>query len=203
VPRTVPTPTVDIPELALVVLVGVSGSGKSTFARRHFAPTQVLSSDAFRAMVADDENDQSATADAFELLHHVAAKRLRAGRLTIVDATNVQPFARAPLLKVAREYDVLPVAVVFDVPEPVCWERTRARPDRTISRAALRRQDRDLRRSVGQLAREGFRRVHVLHGAAEVDAAGVRHDQPPAGERESALGKVGGQMEPTAGLPRD
>jgi polynucleotide kinase-phosphatase len=167
----------DIPELALVVLVGISGSGKSTFARRHFKPTQVLSSDAFRAMVADDENDQSATADAFELLHQVAAKRLRAGRLTIVDATNVQPFARASLLKVAREHDVLPVAIVFDVPEPVCWQRTQARPDRPIRRASLRRQDRDLRRSIGQLAREGFRKVHVLRGPAEVDAAEIRYDK--------------------------
>ena len=106
-----------VPELSLVVLVGISGSGKSTFARRHFAPTQVLSSDAFRGMVADDENDQSASADAFDALHYVAGKRLRAGRLTVVDATNVQPHARAGLVALAREHDVLPVAIVLDVPE--------------------------------------------------------------------------------------
>jgi protein phosphatase len=176
--------TVDIPELALVVLVGISGSGKSTFARRHFAPTQVLSSDAFRAMVADDENDQSVTADAFELLHHVAAKRLRAGRLTIVDATNVQQFARAALVKVAREHDVLPVAIVFDVPEGVCWERTQARPDRPFGREVLRRQHRDLRRSLGQLNREGFRRVHVLHGVEETDTAEVSYSKLFNDERE-------------------
>src|SRR5690606_8646171 len=93
---------IEIPQLALVALVGVSGSGKSTFAARHFRPTQVLSSDTFRAMVADDENDQSATADAFDLLYQVAAARLRRGRLTVVDATNVQPHARAALLKVAK-----------------------------------------------------------------------------------------------------
>jgi polynucleotide kinase-phosphatase len=169
--------TVDIPELALVVLVGISGSGKSTFARRHFAPTQVLSSDAFRGMVADDENDQSVTADAFDLLHQVAAKRLRGGRLTIVDATNVQQFARAGLVKVARDHDVLPVAIVFDVPESVCWERTQARTDRRLSRDVLRRQHRDLRRSLGHLTREGFRKVHVLRGVEEVDAADVRYEK--------------------------
>src|SRR3954447_12346086 len=108
--------TIAIPELSLVVLVGVSGSGKSTFAARHFLPTQVLSSDAFRAMVADDENDQSATPDAFEALHFVAGRRLRAGRLAVVDATNVQRDDRAKLVALAREYDVLPVAIVFDVP---------------------------------------------------------------------------------------
>src|SRR3954453_22332275 len=107
---------IDVPELALVALVGVSGSGKSTFARRHFAPTQVLSSDYCRGLVADDENDQSASADAFDVLHYIAGKRLAAGRLTVVDATNTQPGARAPLVRVAREHDVLPVAIVLDVP---------------------------------------------------------------------------------------
>ena len=115
---------IDIPELALVALVGISGSGKSTFARRHFTPTQVLSSDYFRGLVADDENDQSASADAFDVLHYVAGKRLAAGRLTVVDATNLQPHARAGLVKVAREHDVLPVAIVLDVPEALAWERT-------------------------------------------------------------------------------
>src|SRR5438477_10776601 len=102
---------IELPELCLVALVGVTGSGKSTFARKHFPATRVLSSDAFRALVADDENDQSASADAFDALHYVAAKRLAAGRLTVVDATNVQPHARAALVAVAREHDVLPVAI--------------------------------------------------------------------------------------------
>src|SRR3954447_9557704 len=101
--------TVDIPDLALVLLVGVTGSGKSTFARKHFKPTQVLSSDTFRGLVADDETDQSASAAAFDALHHVAGLRLRAGRLTVIDATNVAPHARAGLVRLAREHDVLPV----------------------------------------------------------------------------------------------
>ncbi|MFK3982723.1 polynucleotide kinase-phosphatase [Micromonospora sp. NPDC050397] len=167
----------DVPELALVALVGISGSGKSTFARRHFTPTQVLSSDAFRAMVADDENDQSASAEAFDVLHYVAGKRLRAGRLTVVDATNLQSHARAGLVRVAREHDVLPVAIVLDAPEPLCWERTQARTDRTFGRQVLGRMQRDLRRSVGQLAREGFRKVHVLRGIEEIDAATIRYER--------------------------
>ena len=166
-----------IPELSLVVLIGVSGSGKSTFARRHFQPTQVLSSDAFRGMVADDENDQSASGLAFEALHHVAGLRLRAGRLTVVDATNVQSHARAALVKVARDHDVLPVAVVLDVPEDLCWQRTQARPDRTFGRPVITRQNRDLRRSLGQLAREGFRKVHVLRGQSEVDGAEITYER--------------------------
>ncbi|GIF11626.1 polynucleotide kinase-phosphatase [Actinoplanes teichomyceticus] len=168
---------IDIPELSLVVLVGISGSGKSTFARTHFAPTQVLSSDFFRGLVADDENDQSASADAFDVLHHVAAKRLAAGRLTVVDATNLQSHARAGLIKVAREHDVLPVAVVLDVPESLAWERTQARPDRSFDRRVLTRMHRDLRRSLGQLAREGFRKIHVLRGPDEIAAAEIRYQK--------------------------
>ncbi|WJK41608.1 polynucleotide kinase-phosphatase [Solwaraspora sp. WMMA2056] len=164
----------EIPELALVALVGVSGSGKSTFARRHFAATQVLSSDTFRALVADDENDQSASADAFDALHYVAGKRLRAGRFTVVDATNLQEHARAGLVAIAREHDVLPVAVVLDVPEQLCWERTQGRTDRTFGRHVVARMHRDLRRSVGKLAREGFRHVFVLRGTDEIDATEIR-----------------------------
>jgi predicted kinase len=162
-----------IPEVSLVVLVGITGSGKSTFARTHFAPTQVLSSDTFRAMVADDENDQSASPAAFDALHHVAGLRLRAGRLTIVDATNVQPYSRAALIRVAREHDVLPVAIVLDVSVEECWRRTQQRPERDFGRAVVARQHRELRRDLASLAREGFRVVHVLHGPEEVAAATI------------------------------
>jgi polynucleotide kinase-phosphatase len=168
---------IDIPELALVVLVGISGSGKSTFARTRFKPTQVLSSDYFRGLVADDENDQSASGDAFDVLHYVAGKRLAAGRLTVVDATNLQPHARAGLIQVAREHDVLPVAIVLDVPESLAWERTEARPDRTFGRQVVTRMHRDLRRSLGRLGREGFRKVHVLHGADEIAATEIRYEK--------------------------
>src|SRR3982751_256754 len=101
-----------IPELSLVVMIGATSSGKSTFARKHFKPTEILSSDFCRAILADDENDQSVTNEAFALLHHIAARRLKAGRLTVVDATNVQRESRQPLVQLAREYHVLPVAIV-------------------------------------------------------------------------------------------
>src|SRR5262245_43537748 len=120
---------VTIPDLSLVVLIGPSGSGKSTFARRHFKPTEILSPDFCRGLVADDENDQAATKDAFEVLHFIAGKRLAAARLTVVDATNVQPEARKPLVQLAREYHCLPVAIVLDLPESICQERNRSRPD--------------------------------------------------------------------------
>jgi predicted kinase len=119
-----------IPEFSLVTLIGASGSGKSTFARKHFKPTEVLSSDYYRALVADDENDLSATEDAFDALHFVAGKRLAAKRLAVVDATNVQPEARKPLVELAREHDTMPVAIVLNLPEAVCRERNAMRTDR-------------------------------------------------------------------------
>jgi protein phosphatase len=162
-----------IPELSLVVLVGVTGSGKSTFARANFRPTEVISSDFCRGVVADDENDQSATVDAFDLLHYIAGKRLAAGRLTVVDATSVQPDARAPLVALAREHDVLPVAIVLDLPASVCEARNATRPDRDFGAHVIRRQHTALRRSVRNLKREGFRTVHVLRSADEVAAATI------------------------------
>jgi protein phosphatase len=157
-----------IPELSLVVLVGVTGSGKSTFARAHFKPTEVISSDYCRGLVADDENDQSATPDAFDVLHYVAGKRLARGRLTVVDATSVQPEARAPLVALAREHDVLPVAIVLDLPSSLCEARNARRPDRDFGAHVIRRQHAALRKSVRNLQREGFRAVHVLRSESEV-----------------------------------
>ena len=153
---------INLPELSLVVLVGTTGSGKSTFARTHFKPTEIMSSDYFRGLVSDDENDQSATGDAFETLHFVAAKRLAAGRLTVIDATNVQQDARKPLVALARRYHVLPVAIVLDIPERICEDRNRDRPDRQFGPHVLRRQRLDLKRSIKGLGREGFRHVWVL-----------------------------------------
>ncbi len=158
----------EVPALSLVVLVGTTGSGKSTFARQHFLATEVLSSDTFRGMVADDENDQSATGDAFDVLHYIAAKRLAAGRLTVIDATNVQPEARKPLIELARRFHALSVAIVLDIPESICEERNRSRPDRQFGPHVLRRQRASLRRSLSGLRREGFTAVHVIR-ADEVD----------------------------------
>ncbi|MGI8880286.1 MAG: polynucleotide kinase-phosphatase [Jatrophihabitans sp.] len=157
-----------VPELSLVVLIGVSGSGKSAFGRAHFRPTEVISSDFCRGLVADDENDQAATPEAFELLNYIVGIRLKAGRLTVVDATNVQPDARKKLVAIAREHDVLPVAIVLDVPEAVCVARNANRPDRNFGSAVIHRQRDQLRRGLKGLQREGFRTVHTLRGVEEI-----------------------------------
>ena len=199
-----------IPELSLVVLVGASGSGKSTFAAKHFLGTEVISSDFCRGLVADDENDQSATPDAFDVLHYITGKRLAAGRLTVVDATNVQADARRSLVALAREHDVLPAAIVLDVPDGVCVARNATRPDRDFGAAVVRRQRDQLKRGLRGLQREGFRYVHVLHGVDEIDAVTVtrtrlfndlRHETGPfdvigdvhgcRAELEALLGELG------------
>jgi protein phosphatase len=163
-----------IPELSLVILIGVTGSGKSTFAARHFKATEVISSDFCRGLVADDQNDQSATPAAFDVLRYIAGKRLAAGRLTVIDATNVQPQARRDLVALAREHDVLPVAVVLDVPEGVCLQRNASRPDRDFGPHVVRRQRDQLRRGLKGLPREGFRYVHVLSDPDDVTVTRTR-----------------------------
>lgn len=162
--------TITIPELSLVILIGPSGCGKSTFARKHFKPTEVLSSDFCRALVSDDENSQAATKDAFEVLHFIAAKRLAAGKLTVVDATNVQPEARKPLVALAREYHVIPVALVLNLSDRICQDRNRERSDRNFGPHVIRQQSQQLRRSLRNLKREGFRHIHEFSNPEEVDA---------------------------------
>ena len=167
------TRTIRIPDLSLVALVGASGCGKSTFARKHFLATEVLSSDWFRALVSDDETDQTATSDAFDTLHFVARRRLTRGRLTVVDATNVQAPARKNLVELAKEHYLHAVAIVFDIPERVCRERNAARTDRQVPPHVIPQQISQLRRSLRDLRREGFRYVYVLRSPEEMAAAEV------------------------------
>src|SRR6266705_2218538 len=164
---------ISIPKLSLVVLIGPSGSGKSTFARKPFLPTEILSSDACRALVSDEENNQAVTNDAFEVLHFIAAKRLALGRLTVIDATNVQREARQPLVALARQYHCLPVAIVLNMPEKLCQERNRLRDERDFGPHVVRQQQSQLRRSIRGLGKEGFRHIFVLDTLEEVDAATV------------------------------
>jgi len=162
-----------LPADALVVLVGPSGAGKSTFAARHFAPTQVLSSDAMRAMVADDASDQTATDAAFELLHAALGMRLARRLVTVVDATNVEAWARERLLAVARRHGRTAAAIVFDLPLATCLQRNAARADRHLPMAAIRRQHARMRASLDGLGEEGFTSIAVLSTASSVESVRV------------------------------
>ncbi len=167
---------ITIPELALVVLIGPSGSGKSSFGRQHFKPTEVISSDFCRGLVADDENAQAATNDAFAVLHFIAERRLATGKLTVIDATNVIAEDRKDLLKLAREYHCVPVAIVFNLPERLCHERNQTRLDRQFGPHVIRRQHAHMRRSLSLLRREGFTHTHVLYSPEQVDAVEITRE---------------------------
>ncbi len=159
-----------IPELSLVVLIGVSGSGKSSFAKKLFKRTEILSSDECRGLVSDDENSQSATNDAFDVLYYIAGKRLKNGLLTAIDATNVQKESRKGLIELARNYHCLPVAIVLDIPVKICEERNQDRADRNFGEYVIRQQALQLKKSIKGLKHEGFRQIHILKSVEEVDS---------------------------------
>ena len=164
---------IEIPEFALVAMIGATSSGKSTFALKHFLPTEVLSSDFFRGMVSDDENDQTVSRDAFDLLFYAANKRLRLMRTTVIDATNVQPAARKQIIDLAREQNVHSVAIVLNLPERDLLERNAARPDRGYPERVVKKHVSDLRRGIRGLKKEGFRFVYILGSQQEIDEAEI------------------------------
>jgi protein phosphatase len=164
---------VDLPDFCLVVLIGATGSGKSTFAATHFRGSEVISSDTCRALVSDDANDQAVSADAFDLVGAIAEKRLKNRRLAVIDATNVRTADRRQWVEIARRWHALPVAVVLDPGLDICVARNRDRPDRDFGPGVPQRMISEIRRSLRGLQREGFRRVWVLSSAEEIAAAGV------------------------------
>ena len=213
---------ITLPEYCLVVLIGASGAGKSTFAAKHFAATEVLSSDACRAWVSDDANDQTVTADAFDVLHYIASKRLAARRLTVVDATNVRPEDRRHFVRLAREKHAFAIAIVLDLPTEVCEQRNAQRPDRSFGGHVVRGHVRALRRSIRHLRREGFRYQFQLKTEEDVNAASIertrlwtdkRDEQGPFDiigdvhgcfdELEELLGRLGYQVQRSPGTDGD
>lgn len=165
--------TFTIPELCIVVLIGPAGSGKSTFARKHFLPTEILSSDSFREMIADSEHDQTTNKDAFEVLFSVAEKRLRRGKLTVVDATNVQSFALEPIVRMARDHFVRVVAFVFDLNFAACLENN-AKRERQVEERIVRRHIGQLRQVLRGIRRyKGIRNVWTFRSNGEAEAAKI------------------------------
>lgn len=159
----------NLPENCLVLLLGASGSGKSTFAAKHFLSTEVVSSDYCRAVVSDDDNNQSVTGDAFDLLHFVVSKRMKNRRLTVVDATNVQPESRKKLIDLADSHYYQTVGIVFNFDIDVSFKRNQNRPERQFGRHVVAGHVRDLRRSLKSLKREGFRSLTFFNEPSQVD----------------------------------
>jgi protein phosphatase len=153
--------TIAIPEFCLLLLVGPSGSGKTTFARTHFSRTEILSADAYRGLVSDDDDLLEATDDAFAVIHEVVRRRLRRRLLTVVDATNLNPLYRRVFVDIARECYAPCVAIVLDVSEATCRERNRLRTD-VRPRHVVHRHLSQARGMLKTARREGFSHVHAL-----------------------------------------
>ena len=199
-----------IPDFALVVLIGSTGSGKSTFAAKHFLPTEVISSDRCRALVSDDETNQDVSADAFDLVREIAGRRLKHRKLTVIDATNVRAADRKAWVELARKWHALPIAIVIDPGVEVCVARNALRPDRDFGAGVPKRMAMEIRKGMGGLQREGFRQVWKLTSENSIEAAQVtrqplwtdkRDDHGPfdiigdihgcANELQALLGKLG------------
>ena len=158
----------NLPKFCLVSLIGATGSGKTTFARKHFHTLEILTSDFFRAVVSNDENSMEASQDAFDVLHFILQKRLARGLLTVIDATSIQAFARRKILDVAAESGAPTVAIVLNVPEQTCIERTLQRSDRPFGAKVVREHFEFLRQTLTSIYNEGFDLIYILEGVEAI-----------------------------------
>jgi predicted kinase len=160
-----------IPEPALVLLVGPSGSGKSTFAAAHFTSNEVISSDALRAMLADDPADQDASAEAFRILSLIANGRLKRRLTTVIDATNLRAANRKRFRQLASRYGIRTVAIAFDLPVVLYEENNRRRPDRVVDGEVVADQVERMREALPDLQTESFGAVYVFRDLDEISSA--------------------------------
>lgn len=151
-----------IPDPALVLLVGPSGAGKSTFAQAHFRPTEIVSSDAMRAMLADNPGDQGASAEAFHILSILVAGRLKRSLTTVVDATNLRAANRKRYRKLADRYELPTVAIAFDLPARLYLARNSQRAERVVEDSVISEQAARMGQALAELPGEGYSALYVL-----------------------------------------
>lgn len=196
-------PVVDLPDPCLVLLVGPAGAGKSTFASRHFARDEIVSSDELREAITGDASDQTRNRAVFGALARRVARRLAAGRTAVVDATNLERSARRPLLAVAALHGMPAVAIVLDVGLGEAVGRDRRRPARTVGPDVIARHIEQLGwlLATGHLDDEGFAAVHRLRGVEAVDTAAVRRREGYGADGDGPEGDAGHDTGP-ATVPR-
>jgi len=146
---------------SIVVLCGPAACGKSTFAQRHFRPTQIISSDWARALIADDERDQRVNGQAFALVHFLVEQRLTVNRLCVVDSTALTSQARKDLLDLAKKCQTPTTLILFDVPLETCVERDEKR-ERSVGREIVERQYEAFEQAKQTIRQEGFDQVVEL-----------------------------------------
>ena len=176
---------ITLPQFCLVAMIGVTGSGKTTFCLRHFNPIEVLGSDHFRELVADDENSMEASQDAFDVIHIVAGKRLSRRLFTVIDATSIKDFARRGILDIAAECDAPSAAIILNVPEDVCIERTLHRSDRPFGANVVKEHFADFRRTLGSIYNEGFSYIYLLDGVEAIDRAKIQIEENASASDET------------------
>ena len=180
-----------LPDPAVVLLVGASGSGKSTWAGARYREVEVVSSDALRAVVGSGTGDLEASEDAFRLLDQIVEGRCRRGLTVVLDTLGLDPVRRADWAAVARAAGLPTVAVVLDTPATVCRARN-ARRDRPVPAEVLNGQLRRMRDITTELEHEGW------------DTRVVTADEPAptrAGDRAGATGRERRRGRPAGDAP--
>ena len=162
-------PVLTLPTRTLLVLCGPAGSGKSTFARHLMAtherqgwkPTMIVSSDACRAQICDDENSQQVNRDTFDLFHYIIHKRMFQNRFTLADSTALHPESRQRMLDLARRHNYHTCLLVFNISAQICLQRDLGRA-RQVGEQVIAFHAGLLQKTLQAIPSEGWNQILLL-----------------------------------------
>lgn len=163
--------TITIPKPSLVILVGPSCSGKTTFSKKYFEDDEIISMD------LNNQGNKKAKENSIDILYNQISKKLEIGKIVVLDSSNLIESTRKVLLRFANEFHILPIAIVFNISEKECLKRNESKG--IVSDCLIKAQMTYLNKTLKTIEKEGFSKVYILNDTKDIDRVKIERVELP------------------------